>query len=72
MLERLRTLRLAQGYTCKQMADKLGLTKGTYSKKERGQIGITLIDAHKIATILDSTIDDIFFNNAHTRRADAQ
>lgn len=67
MLERLRKLRIAKGFTCKQMADRLGLTKGTYSKKERGQIGLTLLDAHKIATIFDSSIDDIFFSNSCKR-----
>jgi len=43
------------------MAEKMGLTKGTYSKKERGQITMTLEDAKKISEILNGTVDDIFF-----------
>lgn len=61
MFERLRKLRQLKGYTCEQMAEKMGLTKATYSKKERGQITMSLGDAEKISDILGSNIDDIFF-----------
>ena len=45
------------------MAKKLGITKATYSKKERGKIIITLQEAQKIALLFESTIEDIFFEN---------
>lgn len=61
MFERLRELRQAKGLTCEQIAEKMGLTKATYNKKERGIITITLSDAKKIASILDHSIEDIFF-----------
>ena len=61
MFERLREIRQAKNYTCAYMAEKMGLTKGTYSKKERGQITMTLEDAKKISEILNGTVDDIFF-----------
>ena len=63
LFKRLRELRKSQGYTCEQMATKLGLSKGTYSKKERGLIVITLNEAQKIAAILNDTVDKIFFEN---------
>ena len=44
------------------MAKKLGITKATYSKKERGKIIITLKEAQKIALLFESTVDDIFFD----------
>ena len=61
MFERLREMRQSKGYTCGHMADKMGLTKATYNKKERGQITMTLNDAEKISEILGSTVDEIFF-----------
>ena len=60
MFERLRELRQAKGLTCEQVAEKMGLTKATYNKKERGIITITLSDAKKIASIIDYSIEDIF------------
>ena len=33
LFERLRELRQSKGYTCEQMAESMGLTKATYSKK---------------------------------------
>ena len=62
MFERLRNIRHSKGFTCAQMAKRLGITKATYSKKERGKIIITLQEAQKIALLFESTIDDIFFD----------
>lgn len=64
MLERLREIRLSKGYTCAQIAKVLGITKATYSKKERGKIIITLPEARKIALLFGSTIEDIFFDKS--------
>ena len=61
LLERLKNFRLASGFTCQQMAEKMGLTKSTYHKKECGKIKISLLDAQKISKILGRSIDDIFF-----------
>ena len=44
------------------MAKELGITKATYSKKERGKIIITLTEARKIALLFESTIENIFFD----------
>ena len=63
MFEKLRKIRRSKGYTCEYMAEKLGFTKATYSKKERGQIAMTLEDARKISEIFNGTIEDIFFTD---------
>ena len=63
MFKKLQEIRKSQGRTCEQMAQELGCTKGTYNKKERGQITMTLADAKKISRILDKSIDYIFFEN---------
>ena len=62
-LEPLKILRRSKGYTCQTMADKLGITKATYSKKENGKITISLHDAKLISQILGSTIESIFFTD---------
>lgn len=41
---RLKGERIAKGYTVQEMADVLGVSKGTYSKKENGKIPITVDD----------------------------
>ena len=64
MLEHLREIRLSKGYTCSQMAKVLGITKATYSKKERGKIIITLTEARKIALLFGGNIEDIFFDKS--------
>ena len=61
MLEQLRKIRCEEDYTCAQMAKVLGVTKATYSKKERGQIIFTLNEAQKIALLFGNTIEYIFF-----------
>jgi putative transcriptional regulator len=61
--ERLKMLRRSKGYTCQAMAEKLGITKSTYNKKENGKMTISLCDAQKISKILERGIDDIFFTS---------
>lgn len=61
MFEKLREIRQTRGYTCDYMAKTMGLTKATYSKKERGQITMTLEDAEKISNILECSVEEIFF-----------
>ena len=60
---RLKAERIAKGYTIQEMADKLGMTKGTYSKKERGKLHLTIEDFAKITNILDISKENltIFF-----------
>jgi len=41
-LNRLKGERIAKGFTVEEMANELGITKGTYSKKENGRLPITV------------------------------
>lgn len=41
-LNRLKGERIAKGFTVEEMAKELGVTKGTYSKKENGRLPITV------------------------------
>lgn len=69
METRLKSLRLLNGYTCQQMAEKMGVNKSTYHKKENGKMAISLMDARKISNIFGRSIDDIFFYS-ETRAGD--
>lgn len=41
---RLKAERIAKGFTVEEMGDVLGVTKGTYSKKENGKLPVTVED----------------------------
>lgn len=49
---RLKAERIAKGYTVQEMADKLGISKGTYSKKENGKTPLTVEDFTAITNVL--------------------
>lgn len=68
--ERLKILRRSKGYTCQTMADKLGITKSTYNKKENGKMTISLRDAQRISKILERGIDDIFNSDNDNKEND--
>ncbi len=58
---RLRYLRKQRGISAKTMADALGLqTVGAYYKKETGRNKITIEEAKVIASIVGSTIEEVF------------
>lgn len=40
--KRLKAERIAKGFTVEEMGESLGVTKGTYSKKENGKTAITV------------------------------
>ena len=62
---RLKAERIAKGYTVEEMANFLGVTKGTYSKKENGKLAVTVEDFAVIFGKLEVPITkiDIFFTN---------
>lgn len=41
---RLKAERIAKGFTVEEMGEVLGVTKGTYSKKENGKLPVTVED----------------------------
>ena len=64
MQKQLREKRQERNITVKEMAELLGYkSDSTYSKKERGEIAITVDEAKKICLILNCSMDDIFFRN---------
>ena len=56
---RLKGERIAKGFTIQEMADELGVAKGTYSKKENGKIPITVEDFSVISSKLGISRDNI-------------
>ncbi|OLN21877.1 hypothetical protein BTO30_12320 [Domibacillus antri] len=60
---RLKGERIAKGLTVQEMADALGVSKGTYSKKENGKLPITVEDFVVISSKLGVTREtiNIFF-----------
>ena len=52
-LNRLKGERIAKGLTVEDMATELGVTKGTYSKKENGRLPITVEEFGVIYKKLD-------------------
>lgn len=60
---RLKAERIAKGFTVQDMADHLGIAKGTYSKKENGKIAVTVEDFSLISSKLEVPHDkiNIFF-----------
>lgn len=61
-LQNLRKIRLDKGFTCLDMSNALGLkTHSAYSKKEQGDIDISLQESQIISNLLGDTVDNIFF-----------
>lgn len=56
---RLKAERIAKGYTVEEMAIALGITKGTYSKKENGKVSVTVEDFTLISNKLGIPPDQI-------------
>ncbi|MEK5334400.1 helix-turn-helix domain-containing protein [Lysinibacillus sp. FSL W8-0992] len=62
---RLKAERIAKGLTIQEMADELGVSKGTYSKKENGKLPVTVDDFSVISSKLGITCEkiNIFFTH---------
>lgn len=50
-----------KGITQEKMAEMLGISKNNYNQKENGKLDFGLLEVKKILQILDSTYDEIFF-----------
>ena len=62
----LKAYRAINSVNQKTMAEVCGTTIAQYSRKERGLIPFTLIEAKKIAEYFDTNIEDIFFKDKLT------
>lgn len=56
-------LRIAKGFTQKQMALKIAMEQTTYSRKERGKSPISDAEWNRFAKVLDIPVEDIKDNN---------
>ncbi|WP_196601570.1 helix-turn-helix transcriptional regulator [Pectinatus frisingensis] len=64
MYYNLRKIRKTKGFTCDDMAKKIGLAnKSMYSKRELGRTPFSLEEARKISELFNNSIDVIFFKN---------
>ena len=61
--ERLKRLRLRNGFTQESLADKANIKFSTYVKKENGITKFTVEEALIISKILGCSIEDIFLNS---------
>lgn len=50
-----------KGITQEKMADMLGISKNNYNLKENGKLDFNLVEVKKILQILESSYDEIFF-----------
>ncbi|WP_194747652.1 helix-turn-helix domain-containing protein [Staphylococcus chromogenes] len=64
-VRRMKAERIARGISLTDMAKEMGMTPGTYSKKENGHIRITVDDLAKMFEVLNIPETDcgIFFTN---------
>lgn len=64
-VKRMKAERIAKGISLSEMAEKLEMTPGTYSKKENGHIRINVDDLAKVIEILELPQDKcgIFFTH---------
>ncbi|MCI2760840.1 helix-turn-helix domain-containing protein [Staphylococcus lugdunensis] len=52
-LRRMKAERIAKGISLAEMAEELGMSKGTYSKKENGHIRFNVDDLAKVIEVLE-------------------
>ncbi len=73
-MNRLREIREARGYTCRQIADKLGVAEMSVSRYERDEGRLKVSILRKLARILDATVGQILgetpFDHGLTAKAE--
>lgn len=65
---KLYALRKDNGITQDEMANKLGISRGRYGKKERGSAEFTQDEMFKISAMFNLSIDDIFTPRERTKQ----
>ncbi len=61
-MEKLKEIRKSNGFTCAQMAEKLGMCTAFYWQIENKKRGLYYKTAKKIAAIFKMKPDDIFYD----------
>lgn len=62
-MQKLKQLRTEKGVMQKELAELIGVTPGTYSKKEAGSLRFSLKETQIIANFFNKRIEEIFFEN---------
>ncbi|QCH27959.1 helix-turn-helix transcriptional regulator [Clostridium tyrobutyricum] len=62
----IKNLRLKNNLSCEEMANLIGVSKASYSKKENGLVKFSLVEAKVVADIFKKSIEEIFFNSEVT------
>ena len=62
-MSKLKTIRENLGYKQEDIAELIGVSLPNYCKKENGDVKVSLIEAKKISTKFNMSIDEIFFND---------
>lgn len=73
-IKRMKAERIAKGISLNDMANKMDMTPGTYSKKENGHIRINVDDLAKVIEILDLPQEKcgIFFTHSVSKTSTKQ
>lgn len=66
MNRKLKAARVENGLTQIQLAKMIDMPISTYRRKETGESEFTINEAIKIATILDKSVEEIFFSKKST------
>ncbi|KJS23120.1 MAG: XRE family transcriptional regulator [Clostridiaceae bacterium BRH_c20a] len=63
MREALKKARLAKGLSIEEIAEKIGVTPSVFYKWEDGTRDPLMKNARKVAEILETNVEELFFNN---------
>ena len=63
LIRKIKAYRTLKDLTQGEIAEVIGITQTTYSKKENGKIPFTLAEAKKIADLFGQNIDALFFED---------
>ena len=66
--DKLKEIRNANGFTCKQMGEKLNITAAYYCQIETGARNLSYNLACKIAKVFNMKPDDIFYDDHMEKR----
>ena len=69
-MNELRSLREKNNYTCKEMADKLKISKPFYWQIENKKRRLSYSMAVQIAAVFNTTPDKIFYNESKSKDND--
>lgn len=58
--KRIKSLRALKGFTQKEMADKLGISRKIYNRYENSPYGVPIEKLEPVAKILDCKVGDFF------------